>query len=357
MTTLQGDALDLAPDPVLQAIAADAVKATRASWSALTLLLRHTVIYRAHRNLPHELSNMFSSESAGSLCQLVVTTGRPVNVEDSERAGKQGPYRGRAFLVMPVSIDGVRVGALCVHDSQPRVFDDRHSAELTALAQLASQRLAVLAYRRAPSRRLVDFAMRPAFAELRNELTPLEADLVFAQETLRKLAGEAADARAKASSSIDRMMQALAGLQRTTRRISDNLGSLQVLCCGEERAVVSEVVNASDELAYHHTQMIGGVFWSVGAPTATLDVSQRTSVSVITASLSMLALRLGSTPDRTGISVEVGKGPGQVLFRMCANLESGALRECATALADLLDTNQIEVKAEPGAYQIAFPAA
>src|SRR5262245_61097084 len=123
MTMLQGDALDLAPDPVLQAIAVDAVKATGAAWAGLKMLVRTPVIFRAYHNPPHDLVNVFAFEAAGSLSQQVVTTGEPISVDDADRAGRSRLHC-RAHLVVPVAIDGVRVGALCVLDGEPHVFDD-----------------------------------------------------------------------------------------------------------------------------------------------------------------------------------------------------------------------------------------
>ncbi len=362
MAVLGGDALDLAPDPVLQAVAAEAVEATGATWSAITLLLRHTVIFRAHFGLPRELANLYSTDRTTSSCEAVVQAGRPLAIEDVEREisvqlETNQRLGVRAYAGVPLSIQDVVVGVLCVNDTQPHRFDEGQMARLVELARYASARLGVLAARRAPHRRLFDLAMRPAFAEIRNELTPIQTDLDVAQELLRTLASNTEDSRAEALRSLDAMVMSLSSLQRATRRLTENLSSLQMLCCGENRAIVSEVIQVSDELAYHHTQLIGGVRWTVSAPKTALDVSQRTSVSILTASLSMLALRLGDNRDRSGIVVSVGEGEGQVLFRMSANLDSRMLHQCAKALADLVDNTQVHVTSTSDAFQIALPAA
>jgi GAF domain-containing protein len=362
MAALQGDALDLAPDSVLQAVAAEASETTGATWSAITLLLRQSVIFRAHFNLPRELVSLCSTDRSGWYCQDVVRVGRPVVVGDVEH--DPSPHLEssrrlgvRSYAGVPLWIDDVVVGALCVHDEQARSFDEAQMTRIAELARYASARLVVLARRRAPHRRLLDLAMRPAFAEIRNELTPIQTDLDVAQERLRQLLADGADTPAEAQRSLDAMVLALTGLQRAARRLTENLSSLQTLCCGEDRAVVSEVVQVSDELAYHHTQLVGGVRWTVSAPKTALDVSQRTSVSVLTASLSMLALRLGDIKDRSGIAVSVGEGKGQVLFRISANLDPIMLHQCAKALADLVDNTQVHVTSANDAFQIALPAA
>src|SRR5262245_50646348 len=89
MAALAGDVLDLAPDPVLQAVAAEAVEATDATWSAIQLQLRHTVIYRAHFNLPRELANLYSTERSATCCEEVVQTGITTVVEDAECCPEQ----------------------------------------------------------------------------------------------------------------------------------------------------------------------------------------------------------------------------------------------------------------------------
>jgi hypothetical protein len=163
--------------------------------------------------------------------------------------------------------------------------------------------------------------------------------------------------RVQALKSLEGMMESLAGLQRTTRRLSENLGALQVMCCGADRAIVGEVVQASDELAAHHTNLVGGVRWTVNVPTAALDVSQHTSVSVLTASLSVLALRLGSTDDRNGLQGRVDRVDDSVYVRLRANLDARALRQCATSVSDLIDSTQIGITSAADAFQIVLPAA
>jgi GAF domain-containing protein len=359
MAKLQGDVLDLAVDPVLQDITAQAAAVTRSRWSALCLELRRTLIVRAYHNLPRRLVGVMALDSTGSFCSDVVRSGKRFVVEnvEEERRVRPGPQRqtnSRSYLGEPVSIDGVIVGALSVHDDSPRTFDD---VELAALARLAGERLSNLASRRAPNRRLLDLALRPAFAEIRNDLTPLQAELLVAREALEVLATGASEERAKANHSIESLMAALADLQRSTRRLSENLDSLQLMCCGTNRAIVSEVVQASDELAYHHTHLVGGVRWIVNAPSALLDVSQRTSVSVLTASLSMLALQLGTTADRGGVDARVDRTDDHILVRLGANLDGGTLHDCATTVSDLVESTHIAIASAADAIQITLPAA
>ncbi len=352
---LQGDALELGADPLLQAITDQALALVGGSWAAITLLLMNTVIVRAHSNMPLDLAGLLSLGSVNAFCAGVVQTGTRIAIEDVGVSADRTRFtRTRAYLGQPVSINGVVVGALCVHDEKPRSFD---GLDLGALAQRAGERLSVLALRRGPSHRLFDLALRPAFAEIRNDLTPLQADLIVAQETLKRLASEAASARMRAVKSLDTMRESLSALQLATARLSENLSSLQVLCCGQDRAIVGEVVQAADELAYHHTNLIGGVHWFVHAPLAPLDVSQRTSVSVVTASLSMLALRLSPAHDRSGLHALVEKHADHVLFRLRGNLDAKTLRECATAVADLVHNTRVSIQSTPDTFQIVLPAA
>src|SRR5262245_52574823 len=97
MSTLQGDALDLAPDPYLQHIAAQAVATTNTTWSAINLLLRHTLIVRAHCNLPRELAGLLSLDGAGALCTDVVHAGKRVVIEDLDAAPPKGRVLTRAY--------------------------------------------------------------------------------------------------------------------------------------------------------------------------------------------------------------------------------------------------------------------
>ncbi|HEY5927515.1 MAG TPA: GAF domain-containing protein, partial [Kofleriaceae bacterium] len=268
MAVLQGDVLDLVPDPILQQVAAQAANLTGAEWAAIALQLRRTLLLRASHCLPKALPNPLPLDDTLTFCTSVIRDGRPLVVEDAGHDPRATVFatRGttvRSFIGAPLVIDDAVVGALCGFHARERAIDTSRIDELIDLAEVASARLAVLARRRQPSNRLLDLAMRPAFAEIRNDLTPMQAEITEAKNRLQRLVADSVEARSGAHQSIVAMTKALDRLQQTTARLTGNLSSLQALCCGADRAIVRDVVQVADELAYHHTQLVGGVSWDV----------------------------------------------------------------------------------------------
>jgi putative methionine-R-sulfoxide reductase with GAF domain len=357
VAALQGETLDLTPDPVLQEVARDAARAASASWSSLALLLRDTLIYRAFYQLPVALATLFAIQSGDSFCSEVVRTSRIVAIADIERdpqrrralLGRQGV---RAYVGVPVVMDGVVVGALAVYDERVRDFTPDETAELQRLAQLAGLRLTTLALHRRPQRRLIQLAMRPAFAELRNRLTPLDGDLLLVQEALERVR-----ARGTEPHDLGEVAEALARVRKTSNRVTARLGALQALCYGDDRAVIGVVVQAADVLAQHHTQLVGGVQWQVEAPLVTLDLSQHAAISFVTATLSLVALRLHDGADRSGLAVTVTREAGHVAFRVRTNLEAKVVRECVSSIAELVEDSTIRVACAGDVFELALPAA
>jgi hypothetical protein len=225
-------------------------------------------------------------------------------------------------------------------------------AELRRYAELAGERLTTLAHHRRPQQRLLQLAMRPAFAELRNRLTPLDGDLLLVQEALERVR-----ARGTEQNALGEVDEALARVRTTTDHVTARLGTLQALCYGDDRAVTGMIVQAADELAYHHTQLVGGVQWNVMAAAVPVDLSQHAAISFVTAALSLVALRLAETDDHGGIQVTVSQEGDRVVFRMRANLAPKVLEGCVSGLAELVEDRTVSMACADHAVELALPAA
>ena len=153
-------------DATLQQLVADAGKCTGYPLALVTLVLERTTLRRAHHGLPPDLALAQETDRKHSLCQFVVAGGQEVEVYDAQ-AEPQLPQEAlrrhgiRAYVGLPLRVQGQVVGSLCVVDLKPRVLLAHQRIELRTLATRAERRLAALAGG-GPSMRIMVRMERPS---------------------------------------------------------------------------------------------------------------------------------------------------------------------------------------------------
>jgi GAF domain-containing protein len=353
---LVGDALAAAPDADLQALVAEAARETEAAFSALALVLAHTTLFRAHNGLPSELALTASIPTSATLCQLVVRDGAPFELEDLARVPDmpQALLRDhgvRAYLGVPVAVGGVIVGSLAIYDTKPRTFGDDSRARLVGVAQRASHRLSQLARRRGPLDILVARALRPAFAEVRGSLAPLDTRVAEASSLITPIAN--GDELA-----VERMERALAGMREELARIRESMVAIECATnYGGAGVHVEDVVRSADRLAFHDTKLIGGVRWNIAEPGARLDMSAVASITVVSTGLSTLAVRMRGRDVREGIDARVLRDVGSVAFCFEGDAPQAVFDDAAAYVSDLSFDAGVRISTRERQLAIALPAS
>jgi hypothetical protein len=257
----------------------------------------------------------------------------------------------RAYLGVPVALDGVIVGSLAVYDTKPRAFDECDRARLVSVAQRASHRLSQLARRRGPRDILVARALRPAFAEVRGSLAPLDARVAEARGLLAQLA--TGDELA-----LERMERALGGMGEELARIRESMVAIESATnYGGAGVHVEDVVRAADRLAFHDTKLIGGVRWQVAEPTARLDLSAVASITVVSTSLSTLAVRMRGRDVREGIDAHVLRDADGVAFSFTTAAPQSVFDDAAAYVSDLTFDAGVRISTRERQLFVTMPAS
>ncbi len=137
------------PDAVLQELVSRAVRATGFPLAVVSLVLEQTQLLRAQAGLPPGLVLSRETQREHGLCQYLVTGGQALEVYDAWADPRlpQALVRAhglRAYVGIPLRLQGQVVGGLCVMDVQPRALTDAQRVALRALAERAERRLAEL---------------------------------------------------------------------------------------------------------------------------------------------------------------------------------------------------------------------
>ena len=281
-----------------------------------------------------------------------------VEIEDSLASpSDQIPYDRwgvRSYLGVPVFIGDVCVGTLCALDPQPRRYEPALRPRLVEWGARASARLAELARRPSLRRGGVQHVLRPSFAEIGNSLTPVFGQLGDARTTLDALIADRDDRGGESRASAHGGSNGGAGVRAdpldARRRYS--------WCCSAPNAIaISELARTSDELARHHTKLVGGVRWEVPTLEVILEVSHCTAVTVVASALSLLAMDMNRGAADNGIHAGIFHRHRRAEMILAAELRTHSSRRVPRASAISVNREEIDVSADPGGIRILLPAA
>ena len=206
----------------------------------------------------------------------------------------------RSYLGVPVFIGDVCVGTLCALDPQPRRYEPHFARASSNGARVRALVLPSSRGGRRFAEVVVQHVLRPSFAEIGNSLTPVFGQLGDARTTLDALIAD----RDEGAESLERLRTAVQTVEQAFERIHSTLSSLQLVLLGSERIAISELARTSDELARHHTKLVGGVHWEVPSLEVILEVSHCTAVTVVASALSLLAMDMNQAPREEGSTPE-----------------------------------------------------
>ncbi len=377
----RGQMLAREPDPVLEAIVAEAAEALHTPIAMVNLVLDHVQRFRAHLGLPEELAVAGATERRASFCQFVVRDGRPFEVIDAATDPRVPQYLVhtygiRAYLGMPLVVNDVVVGTLCVLCQQPRTFTDADRRLLRELSERANRRLSELGAMSRESRRaLSDQSAAPALDQLQRVVALIGREAsttVQAIEGLRPLLQlversleTAVDpellrrALRTAQEALEDGEHALYEVEAAHGDAHDGVAALGRLYAGAPLTDLVEVTLAARELARSQLAPKGGAYLpDIGTPVY-ITTSQPLAVSLVSGALSMLAERL---PEGTtgGLTLDVvWLGPQAALRVEGPALSEPICREVAEELDSYVaQEGSVLVEAgDPGLFWVRFTAA
>lgn len=355
LAAMTGAVLDPTADPALQAIVEEAAAALRVPIALVSLVLEKTQFFRAHTGLSGELAATRATDRDVSFCQFVVRDERRLEVGDAAHDARVPQllvdrYGVAAYIGEPVRVGGVVVGSLCGIDTRERTFTDEERSRLAGLAARASARLEELARQaRRASPELLAEATAPAFAELRNVLMPLAANLQVARlavaelAPLERLVGFLDDERAgalaglagkaRSGGALADLRDVLDALDECRRRIEHGVLSVERLVAeGAQGGTAAEVIDVATRLAHHHLKIHGGVSWAPVAPDLRFALPAMVVGSVLAAALSQLA-GLGRAPVEGRVEAE---GDRIRLLLRSGDLDEAAMDACVGRLKALV---------------------
>ena len=372
---LRGAVLGNELDPELQALTAQTCVELAAPMAAVSLMLEHVQLFRAAHGLPPDLEASRATGRDASFCQFVVRDDELFEVTDAATDTRVPQelvikYGIGSYLGAPIRLGGETVGSMCVIDRVPRMFSARDRETLVRHAATASRRLELLAAQpRDRERALHERAVRPAFGELRNRLTPVLGNISLMQVALSELAAvhrlmqyvaETGDVSkllllSRTTESMAELQESLDDIASDTQAIARSIVALErASTAAASGCPLADVIDAASTLAHHRTKLVGGVRLPE-AVACTLQTPRPVAISALSAALSELADALAHDRRSTGISLIVTRGESEVRVQMFADVTPVVFDAVADHLRLLLADTMVIVDASERGLDIIYP--
>ena len=318
-----------AEDNELQTIVNDAAGGLSTPIALVTLVLERIQFFKAHYGLPEDLAISRATERDVSFCQFVVRDGEPFEVENAEEDERVPQhlvkrYGVKAYLGIPVMVNKVVTGSLCVIDTKARTFSGDDRQKLTELAELVSQRLEALSAQRTnPRLLLTQRAVSPSFTELRETLGLVRnsaAEGRIASLTLKSLirlirhtqtGGEASLGAVErelenACLALEDLDNAVIEIEMGTEDAEDCVSALErVLLQDTPTARLSDVLNAAQDLSRSNCRDVGGAPLPELRNDPLLATPQTLAVGLLSSCLTLIAMQLASNGLSDGLTISV----------------------------------------------------
>ena len=318
-----------AEDTELQTIVNDAAGGLSTPIALVTLVLERIQFFKAHYGLPDDLAISRATERDVSFCQFVVRDGEPFEVENAEEDERVPQhlvksYGIKAYLGIPVKVNKVVTGSLCVIDTKARTFSDDERQKLTELAGLVSQRLEVLsAQRTSPRLSLTQRAVSPSFTELRESFELVRnsaAEGRIASSTLKSLLrllihtqtegvatpGAVEREFENAYLALEDLDNSVIEIEMGTEDAEDCVSALErALLQDTSTARLSDVLNAAQDLSRSNCRDVGGAPLPELPNDPLLATPQPLAVGLLSSCLTLIAMELASAGLSDGLSISV----------------------------------------------------
>ena len=318
-----------AEDTELQTIVNDAASGLSTPIALVTLVLERIQFFKAHYGLPEDLAISRATERDVSFCQFVVRDGEPFEVENAEEDERVPQhlvkrYGVMAYLGIPVKVNEVVTGSLCVIDTKARTFSDDERQKLTELAGLVSQRLEVLsAQRTSPRLSLTQRAVSPSFTELRESFELVRnsaAEGRIASSTLKSLLrllihtqtegvatpGAVEREFENAYLALEDLDNSVIEIEMGTEDAEDCVSALErALLQDTSTARLSDVLNAAQDLSRSNCRDVGGAPLPELPNDPLLATPQPLAVGLLSSCLTLIAMELASAGLSDGLSISV----------------------------------------------------
>jgi hypothetical protein len=322
-------------DSELQEIVKNASKEFNSPIALVSLVLDQVQFFKAHIGLPQVLAEARGTHRDVSFCQFVVKDGKSFEVNDAANDPRipqhvVKEYNIQSYLGVPIKVDKMVMGSLCVLDTKKREFSEKEHNSLKKLADLVNIRLKHITKERKQTRLdLTEATLIPAITELSHSLKSIEnfiqlgyssgksmqtfinhSNHIFSDESnfsdAIRLSHEAASKANKQNEDF------LLEMEFALSDSMDCIKALESLLINVELTPISEIITSAQDLSRNSTKLIGGFPLPDFKSDPIIYAKGNLALAIITNCLLLLSSEIGIESSNNGIELNINEKPTSI---------------------------------------------
>jgi len=350
-------------DKVLHNIVKKAAEELNSPMAMINIVLDHIQLFKSSFGLPATLEAAGGTHRDVSFCQYVVKNDQYFKVSDAKHNKKVpqqlvAEYGISSYLGVPIYIDEVVIGSLCVLDTKSREFTKNDIKVLEKLAKLVNRRLKSITEKRNQNRlEITESALLPGIRELIETLKPIQDSiykgyanasavssymncskyLLFNNHLFDETPRLNFEAAQEANS---QNIDMLANIEMALADVTDCVNALKNLTLNTAYSHLSEIIISAQDLSRNSTKAVGG-FGIPDFPSDPLIYTKNNiAVAIVTNCILAITNELINRNAKDGILIQIVSGDSNnMLIQMSSqNLDAVAYQKIHDSLTILLNS-------------------
>ncbi|MDT0553657.1 GAF domain-containing protein [Urechidicola vernalis] len=315
-------------DQELQEIVKKAADELSSPIALVSLVLDHIQFFKAFVGLPDDLASARGTHRDVSFCQFVVRYGEPFEVNDAPNDSRipqhvVKEYDIQSYLGVPILVEDVVVGSLCVLDFKKRGFTVQDKDNLQELSLLVNKRLVAITKERKHKRLdLTEATLKPALSELSQTFKPIQqfinqgysavasirSFILHSKYKHRENTQESIKSKLylEAASEANQLNESLLReIEFAIRDGEDCVAALEQLILNIESTKLSEIIISAQDLSRNATNLIGGFSLPDFKSDPLIYTKGNWAIAIITNCLLIISSELHSLNSSNGIQLVI----------------------------------------------------
>ncbi|MGJ3234623.1 GAF domain-containing protein [Marivirga sp.] len=324
------DLLAETDDAELQEIVKQAAKELNTPMSLVSLILDQIQFFKASTGLPNILETSRGTHRDLSFCQFVVRDEQVFEVNNASEDPRIPQHVAKEFninsyLGVPIKIDDIVIGSLCVLDTKNRNFSQKERTMLKKLSERVNERLEALTKSRKQTKLDLTFrTLNPAFKEISDSIRPIQKLVdsghshIATIRSFLNIANQFISVKHENSETIKMSLEAaidanelmedrILNIEMNVLNSIDSLDALTNLLEDFSGSELAKILISAQDLTRNATKAVGGFPMPDIDEETIIHVKANLAIALISNGLLMISAELNHFNARSGIQLNVNE--------------------------------------------------
>jgi transcriptional regulator with GAF, ATPase, and Fis domain len=329
------DLLAETDDAELQEIVKVAAKELNTPMGLVSLILDQIQFFKAQTGLPEILETSRGTHRDASFCQFVVRDESAFEVNNASEDPRipqhvVKEFNIHSYLGVPIKIDNIVIGSLCVLDTKNRTFSEDERQMLYNLSEKVNERLEALTKSRKQTKLDLTYrTLNPAFREISDSIRPIQKLIdsghshIATIRSFLNIANQFISVKKQNSETIKMSLEAaidanelmedrILNIEMNVLNSIDSLDALTNLLSNFSGSELLKILISAQDLTRNATKAVGGFPLPELSEDTVIHAKADLAIALLSNSLLIISAELKETESNSGIRLNVKDQEGFV---------------------------------------------